>query len=795
VPRVLGALLAAALALTGAATAQGAQAVSVYPSPGTRYNLPATQISFRGISLGQIGQIQVTGSASGPHAGTFEADSDGEGASFIPDHPFQRGETVTVGTDLDIAGGHDGTFTFAIARTAGSFGPMTLPVVPAGSDGVQRFRSRPDLQPAAVVISHDAAPASQGDIFLAPQFGPAQNGPMILDPRGRLLWFYPIPVKQNVLVTDFREQTYLGQPVLTWWQGYTNHGAGLGEGIIFDRSYRRMAVVKAGNGLQMDLHEFLLTPQGQAWVVAVSPVYVRGIGKAVMDAVVQEIDVRTGLVLFEWHALDHVPTSDSYFTPKTSGYVFDPYHLNSVWPVPGAVVVSMRNTNAVYEIDQSTGRILWQLGGRHSTFTLGNGTSTAFQHDAIVQPDGTVTIFDDGAGPPTIHPYARGIRVRLDGRRHTASLVQEYDHTPPISTNFEGNVQQLSGGDVFMGWGQQPYFSEDDARGRQIFDGHFAVPTSSYRAYRFPWQGQPATIPALAVAAGPDGTTDSYASWNGATTVARWSVLTGASAGSLTPAGTVPDSGFETVIPVHTALGYFQVQALDAAGHVLASSPVRQVGPHLALYGRSAFVARTGTGAIPAGCLSSMPCSISTTVSVGRTVIATTGREALGARSGGLLFFTLTGTGRAMLAGARDHQLSATVTARDTSGLQSTVTVSLIAFYTSGPGPTRTVTQSPALQIVGKTDFVSARGTGGILAGCLSVAPCRVSARISAGGATIATTGREFIGPGELGYVIFTLSAAGQSLLTHASGNQLPVAVTLSGGGATASGQLALVRF
>ena len=37
-----------------------------------------------------------------------------------------------------------------------------------------------------------------------------------------------------------------------------------------------------------------------------------------MDSVVQEIDIKTGLVLFEWHALDHVPVTKSFLrrTPR-----------------------------------------------------------------------------------------------------------------------------------------------------------------------------------------------------------------------------------------------------------------------------------------------------------------------------------------------------------------------------------------------------------------------------------------------------------------------------------------------
>ena len=318
-PRVLAATTAVVLALAGATAAQAASpAVSVFPSPGTHYNLPRTQITFRGIAPGEIGSVTVVGSASGAHGGRIEGDSDNKGGSFLPNRPFKAGETVTVTTHLDVLGGSHGKFSFTIAHPSRPIQPVPLPIAPAGSNGLQHFQSRPDLLPPSITVSKSSAPASEGDIFLAPQFGPSQNGPMILDPQGNLLWFLPYSVSRKLLITDFRVQRYENQPVMTWFQGYTNHGSGLGEGVIWDRDYKQIAVVKAGNGLQMDLHEFIITSSSHAWIVAVSPVGIPSVPhKPTMDAVVQEIDIKTGLVMFEWHALDHVPLGDSLLPVRT----------------------------------------------------------------------------------------------------------------------------------------------------------------------------------------------------------------------------------------------------------------------------------------------------------------------------------------------------------------------------------------------------------------------------------------------------------------------------------------------
>jgi hypothetical protein len=786
--------------MTGATAAKAASPlVSVYPSPGTRYNLPRTQITFRGVSPGSIGQVTVVGSVSGTHSGRIEGDSDNHGGSFLPDKPFTAGETVTVSTGLNIAAGRNGKYSFAIEYPSRPITAMPLPLVPAGSNGLQHFRSRPDLLPPSVAVSKSSAPDSEGDIFVAPQFGPSQNGPMILDPQGNLLWFLPYPVSRKLLITDFRVQSYHGQPAMTWFQGFTNHGSGIGEGVIWDRNYKQVATVKAGNGLQMDLHEFLLTSSGtHAWIVAVSPVsYGHGIGKPTMDAVVQEIDIKTGLVMFEWHALDHVPLGDSAVTPKTPGFVYDPYHANSItFDRSSNPVVSLRNTSAVYDIDRATGKIMWTLGGKHSSFKMGSGTSTAFQHDAVMQPDGSMTIFDDGAGPPQVHKFSRGIRVSLDTSHMTASLVKEYDHSPQISANFEGNVQELSGGDVFMGWGQQPYFSEDNSSAQQIFDAHFTVPTSSYRAYRFVWNAQPPTRPQLAVSPGTNGTTTLYASWNGATDVTAWRVLGGPAPVSLSNLGDTSRTGFETRITAHNGSPYWAVQALGSGGRVLATSSAQATPAHLAMYGRSLFISGSGTGGLPVSCFADHACSVTTTVTSGRTVIATTGKESIGAGDGTLLYFTLTPSGRSLLSHARGHRLGVGVTIRDASGSSASVNVTLVPFGTSGAGPRRIASNTATLKIVGLTDFVSsASGVGGILAGCFATTPCHVSTRITSGSTTIATTGREFIGAGELGYLAFTLTSAGRSMLAHAPGGQLAAHVTLTSGSTSASADLALVQF
>jgi hypothetical protein len=555
--------------------------VSVFPSPGSRVASPQTQIVFRGIPIGSVGTIRVTGSRSGAHKGRVLADSDGRGGSFLPSKPFAAGErvTVTVPPHLLTRGR---SFSFTVATPAGTAPYSVQEPEGRAPNDVLSFRSRPDLQPAAVEITRDSAPAGEGDIFLGPEHGPIQRGPEIVDGAGNLVWFHPLPQPQ--LATDFKVQRYRGAPVLTWWQGNIGAGEGDGENVIFDSSYRQVAVVQAANGLAADLHEFRLTSRGTALITAYYPVFwnarsVHGSARAIVfDSVVQEIDIKTGLLLFQWDSLDHIPLADSYQPlPADPGHPWDYFHVNSIQrDRDGNLIISARNTWAAYKVNAQTGHVAWTLGGKHSSFKVPRAASFAFQHDVRVRSGGDqiVTVFDDGAGPPIVHGESRGLTLKLNPSNGSVKVLKVEGHDPPLVAWYEGSIQELQDGDEFLGWGSIPFFSEFDRAGNTVLDGRFVSGNSSYRAYRFPWTGRPVTPPSVAAEASGDHTYV-YASWNGATEVASWRVLAGSSPSALRALGTGRRYGFETKLTIPAA-SYVAVKALDARGHVLGtSSPVR----------------------------------------------------------------------------------------------------------------------------------------------------------------------------------------------------------------------------
>jgi hypothetical protein len=554
--------------------------LAVAPLPDSLDAPHTTQISMLGYPASALSAISVSGSSSGGHSGRLEAYSQGDGASFVPNKPFHSGEVVVVRGKLSVGGKR---YPFAFHFTTSVRDAIGHPAATAKAAGkpseLFAFHSRPDLHAPLVTVAASSPAQAAGDLFLAPYSGPGQDGPMIVDGSGNLVWFDPLP--SGTEATNLQVQQYEGRSVLTWWQGYIPpQGFGQGEDVIADSSYHQIRRMRAGNGLLADLHEFKITPQNTALLTVFNPIRcnLSSVGGpangAVTDSLFQEIDLKTHLVRREWHPLDHVSLSRSYASPtgSTPEWPYDYFHLNSIVPRrDGSLLISSRNTSALYEISPSTGLLIAQIGGKQGSEKLGAGAATAYQHDAEELPNGDFTIFDNG-GVPKVHPQSRGLIVSVDPDRRTDTVVGQYVHPKPLSASSQGNVQPLENGNMFIGWGSEPYFSEYAATGTLVFDAHLPSKTESYRSYRFPWTGTPSGGPSVAAAPHGSATTTVYASWNGATTVASWRVLAGASVATLASASSAPKTGFETSISTPGKPAYVAVQALDAAGNVLGTS-------------------------------------------------------------------------------------------------------------------------------------------------------------------------------------------------------------------------------
>ena len=258
--------------------------------------------------------------------------------------------------------------------------------------------------------------------------------------------------------------------MLTWWQGEVSPaGFGQGTGVIADTSYRQVATIGGANGLAADLHELVLTPEGTALVTAYGQTVadLRAVGGPAAGAVyfgaVQEIDIATGSSLFEWRSIDHVAVDETQVTIGTGP--LDYFHINSidVDPEDGNLLISARNTWAIYKIDRTTGAVVWRLGGKRSDFSMGPETSFAWQHDARAHGNGELTLFDDGAAPP-VAPQSRALRLAVDATARTATLTTAFTHPARLLAQSQGNFQRLADGGGIVGWGSEPYFSHFDRK-------------------------------------------------------------------------------------------------------------------------------------------------------------------------------------------------------------------------------------------------------------------------------------------------------------------------------------------
>ncbi len=444
------------------------------------------------------------------------------------------------------------------------------------------FRSRPDLKAPVITIDKQSHGLAPGLILTDSHAGPADQGPMIFDSNGDLVWFLDLSpgTDTDLRVFNVQVQSLAGKPVLTWFQGTVVNAHGLGHYELWGPGYTRVAQVKAQNGYQADLHDFVLTDKGTALLTCYgeAPANLSKFGGksdgTYYYGVVQEVEVTSGKLLFEWRSDEHVPLAQSNLKLTSPAAPWDYFHLNSVSvdPTDGNLIISGRNTWAFYKLHRSSGKILWQLGGKTNDFKLGPGANFAFQHDVRRNAGGSVSLFDNEGGPPDEASQSRGLILSVDEVHRTAALLHQYDHSPPVMTQALGSVQELADGHRFIGWGESSYFTEYGANGEVILDGQLAEGTECYRTFKQVWSGQPSNeAPAMAVARGT-ATATVYASYNGCTDVAAWLVLGGPSASKLTPLGRATRFGFETAITVHAPPAYVAVEAIGSDGKVLARS-------------------------------------------------------------------------------------------------------------------------------------------------------------------------------------------------------------------------------
>src|SRR6185437_16230334 len=526
--------------------------VDVSPAPETGSANPHSQISCLGAPVEEIRVRSVVGERSGAHAGKLRGYSQGDGASFTPDSPFDTGERVTVRASIGAGAGKAISFAFRVDTPYSTANTTDFANLPAAPADYQSFYTLPNTHPPVLTVTTPDRDPAAGYVFTTNGPGPGQYGPLIYTPQGRLVWFQRLP--EGEAAENLSVQSYEGRPVLTWWRGHVlSLGFGQGEDVVMNSHYQTIARIPGGNGLKADLHELQLAPHDVAYITAFNPIHcdlssVQGSrGGAIVDTAIQQIDMKTGLVRWEWHSLDHIGAAESEVEAPSGATAWDYFHLNSIDRQPGGdLLISARSTWAGYLLQGGSGKVLWRLGGNRSSFKMGPGTKMAWQHDGRLLANGELTFFDDGSNPP-IHSQSRGLRIELDYKAREARLVKAYTHAdPPLLAASQGNMQTLANGNALIGYGGVAAISEYAPDGSLVFDAHQPFDMSFYRAYRFPWGGHPSSPPAvLASFNDTEEETIVHASWNGATDVSSWRLLAGEQPGALKAKAVIPVAGFE----------------------------------------------------------------------------------------------------------------------------------------------------------------------------------------------------------------------------------------------------------
>ena len=475
-----------------------------------------------------------------------------------------------------------GAVTAAIAKA---------PIGAYTTKGAYSFVSVPRLHPPKLAGKyHGKASQLATGYFMAANFPDlsagkplvGQSGPLMLDRSLQPVWFHPVP--KNVVAANLTTQRYNGKPALSWWEGTLTKTGQITSGAdyVVDDTYKRVAKLTGTAPWTVALHEMVISGTN-AWVVVTRNVdgasHGGPKGSTLVDTAVAEYDLKTGQQIYLWDPLAHVPLRDSYQGPLSDG-LWDPYHVNSInLTGNGTFLVSMRNTSAAYMIDQATSNTEWTLGGKHSTFTFGKNAAFQFQHDVQLHSGDVVSMFDDhcclqkpnGNFVVPKRSSTRGLVLKLDLTKHTASLVQQYYRGKNFYAAFLGDTDLLSGGRAVVGWGSQPFFSEYGRTGKQLLDVQWPSPDQSYRVYVEHWKATPFYPPSGGVKK-HGGSATVYASWDGATEVKKWVVLAGTSRKHLSKVASARFNGFETAIKLSTSFKKYEVQALDSKGHVLGTS-------------------------------------------------------------------------------------------------------------------------------------------------------------------------------------------------------------------------------
>lgn len=494
----------------------------ISPVPGSRFNSRQTNIILK--SSEQIdprtlhsSDIRVNGSISGTHTGTFIVSDDGQSMIFLPAHPFEPSESVSVDFSGNVATStgdrvESRTFSFIVTPNRESLSKY-YDVTEAGDVVPMTERSSPAVQPDHRSVSIDSLPsdfpkfsvltssgASPGNFFLTTSDDVAGVGHFLymIDNTGNVVRY----VRRPGHVYDFKVQP---NGMMTYADPFSDWGYAGGSRCVhrvLDSNFAVVDSFRAGNGYDADTHEFLMLPNGHVILHAYDIQYVDmskliaggNPNAIVVGSIVQELDKMKNVV-FQWRSWDHIAITETYM--NIAATAFDYIHVNAYdIDTDGNLLLCFRNTCEIVKVNRMTGAMMWRMGGRKSDFTfIGENEANkpayfTFQHGFRLLPNGNFLLFDNG----NLHAqvFSRGVEYKIDQVNKTATMVWQYRHTPDVYAPTRGSVQKLPNGNRIIGWGSASFvgvgktmITELSPTDQVLFEMESLDKMPSYRALKF----------------------------------------------------------------------------------------------------------------------------------------------------------------------------------------------------------------------------------------------------------------------------------------------------------------------
>jgi hypothetical protein len=437
--------------LFAAATAVASLVQSISPKPGVVPITPAVPIVINvSQNSGEL-RFDVTNDRNQTIPVTIRRSADGSIVNVLASSGFWQPSTlrVTIGSNETIE-----TFTYRVVASADVETAQAKV-----SDNVQ-FDLPTDFAPLVVATQKPGVYPSpiyiaQNSRVVNPPYAPYIA---VLDSIASPITFaklaeYPFDVR--VLPS--------GQPSYTVFQAAGSGARVSSDAFVLDTLFRQQKRYGGGFGYPLAMHGFFTLPNGnriqicqENFVMNMSTIVEGGHPAAsIQQSLLQEVDP-SGLVLFQWRALDHFPVTASFEDLKAASIRVS--HLNSVWvDSDNNFLLSLRHFSCIAKVNRETGAMMWIMGGKLNQFTFtGDDESYAphyfsYQHDIRRLPNGNISMFDNGTQRNP--QQSRAVEYEVNEASKTVSFVWDYRPNPPIYVSNQGAVQTLPNGNRLVAWG------------------------------------------------------------------------------------------------------------------------------------------------------------------------------------------------------------------------------------------------------------------------------------------------------------------------------------------------------